>query len=144
MQYLGEQIQMDLVHMGSYKKQNKGYYWILTAIKILSQYAFAIPVYRKDTSNMTNAVTELLKQFKNRFGDYPKLAQFDDEGEFYNIGVKTLLENHDIISPQTPIKKAAIVERFNRPLKTAMWKYFYSRGTHKWIYIIETIRSYQK
>ena len=40
---------MDLVDMGSYKNQNKGYYWILTAIEILSRYAFAIPVYRKDT-----------------------------------------------------------------------------------------------
>ena len=26
--YLGEQIQMDLVDMGRYKKQNEGYYWI--------------------------------------------------------------------------------------------------------------------
>ena len=88
--YLGEQIQMDLVDMGSYKNKNKGYYWILTSIEILSRYAFAIPVYRKDTNNMTKAVTELLRQFKERFGDYPKLAQFDDGKEFYNFGVKSL------------------------------------------------------
>ena len=50
--YLGEQIQMDLVDMGSYKV----YYWILTAVEILSRYAFAMPVYRKDTDNMTKAV----------------------------------------------------------------------------------------
>ena len=31
--YLGEQIQMDLVDMGKYKNQNKGYYWILTAMR---------------------------------------------------------------------------------------------------------------
>ena len=84
--YLGEQIQMDLVDMGKYKNQNKGYYWILTAIDLLSRYAFAIPVYRKDTNNMTKDVTELLKQFKERFGGYPKLAQFDDGKEFYNVG----------------------------------------------------------
>ena len=94
--YLGEQIQMDLVDMGSYKTKNKGYYWILTSVEILSTYAFAIPVYRKDTNNMAKAVTELLRQFKERFGDYPKLAQFDDGKEFYNVGVKTLLEKHDI------------------------------------------------
>ena len=58
---------------------------MLTAIEIVSQYAFAIRVYRKDTNNMTKAVTALLKQFKNRFGDYPKLAQFDDGKEFYNM-----------------------------------------------------------
>ena len=90
--HLGDQIQMDLVDMGSYKNQHKGYYWISTTIEILSRYAFAIPVYRKDTNNMTKAVTELLKQFKDRFDDYPKVAQFDDGKEFYNVGVKTLLE----------------------------------------------------
>ena len=58
---------MDLVDMSKYKNQNKGYYWILTAVEILSGYAFAVPVYRKDTNNMTKAVTELLKQFKDRF-----------------------------------------------------------------------------
>ena len=93
--YLGE-IRMDLVDMGSYKNKNKGYYWILTAVEILSRYAFATPVYRKNTNNMTKAVTELLRQFKDRFGDYPKLAQFDDGKEFYNVGVKSLLEKHGI------------------------------------------------
>ena len=53
--YLGGQIPMDLVDMGSYKNQNKGY-WILTAIEILSRCSFAVPVYRKDTNNMTKAV----------------------------------------------------------------------------------------
>ena len=65
--YLGEQVQMDLVDMGKYKNKNKGYYWILTAIEILSRYAFAIPVYRKDTNHMTKAVEELLREFKGRF-----------------------------------------------------------------------------
>ena len=136
--YLGEQIQMDLVDMGKYKNQNKGYYWILTAVEILSRYAFSVPVYRKDTNNMTKAVTELLKQFKDRFDEqYPKLAQFDDGKEFYNVGVKTLLEKHDIKYFSTKSdKKAAVVERFNRTLKTAMWKYFYSKGTYKWIDIL--------
>lgn len=43
--YLGEQVQMDLVDMGKYKRDNGGMYWILTAVEILSRYAFAIPVY---------------------------------------------------------------------------------------------------
>ena len=53
--------------MGSYNRKN-GYYWILTAIEILSRYAFAIPVYRKDTKNVTKAVNELLEQFRERYG----------------------------------------------------------------------------
>ncbi len=93
---LADQIQMDLVDMGKYKNQNKGYYWILTAVEILSRYAFTIPVYRKDTKNMTKAVDDLLEEFKERFGKYPDVAQFDEGKEFYNVGVRDLLTKNNI------------------------------------------------
>ena len=79
---------------------------------------------------MIKAVTELLKQFKDRF---------DDGKEFYNVGVKTL-EKHEIGYFSTKSdKKAAIVERLNRTLKAAMWKYFYYKGTYKWIDILDQL-----
>ena len=60
--------------------------------------------------------------------------------EFYNVGVKTLLEKHEIRYFSTKSdKKASIVERFNRTLETAMWKYFYSKGTYKWIDILDQL-----
>ena len=131
---------MDLVDMGKYKNQNKGYYWILTAVEILSRYAFSIPVYRKDTKNMTKAVGELLERFKERFGKYPNVAQFDEGKEFYNVGVKELLKEHNVQYFTTNSdRKAAIVERLNRTLKTSMWKYFYSKGTYKWVEILDEL-----
>ena len=75
---LADQIQLDLVDMGKYENKNKGYYWILTAVEILSHYAFTIPVYRKDTKNMTKAVNLLLDKFKIMFGKYPNVVQFDE------------------------------------------------------------------
>ena len=128
---LADQIQMDLVDMSKYKGQNKGYYWILTAVEILSRFGFTIPVYRKDTKNMMAAVDELLKEFKRRFGTYPKTAQFDEGKEFHNVGIRNLLKEHDINYFSTSSdRKAAIVKRFNRTLKSSMWKYFYNEGTH--------------
>ena len=137
---LADQIQLDLVDMGKYKHKNKGYYWILTGVEVLSRYAFAIPVYRKDTKNMTEAVEELLNQFKQRFDKHPNVVQFDDGKEFYNVGVKTLLEDNNIkyFSTQSD-KKASIVERFNRTLKTMMWKYFYSTGTNNWVDVLNDL-----
>ena len=91
---------------------------------------------------MTKSVEELLRKFKDRFGEYPKLAQFDDGKEFYNVGVRSLLEKQDIIIKYFSTnsdKKAAVVERFNRTLKTSMWKYFYSKGTYKWIDILDDL-----
>jgi transposase InsO family protein len=137
---LGEQVQMDLVDMGKYKSKNGGYYWILTAIDILSRYAFAIPVYRKDTKNMTKAVGTLLDQFSERFGKYPDVAQFDDGKEFYNVGVKDLLSDHGVSYFSTnSSRKAAVVERFNRTLRSAMEKYFYSKGTHNWVGVLDDL-----
>ena len=122
---LADQMQLDLVDMGKYGSKNKGYRWILTAIEILSRYAFAVPVYRKDTENMTKAIDKLLENFKKRFGKYPKVVQFDEGKEFCNVGVRDLLKSRDVDYFSTKSdKKAAVVERFNRTLKTTMWKYF--------------------
>ena len=113
---------------------------ILTAVEILSRYAFTIPVYRKDTKNMSKTVNLLLDNFKARFGKYPNVAQFDEGKEFYNVGVRELLKSHsvDYFSAKSD-KKAAIVERFNWTLKTLMWKHFYSKGTYNWIDVLDEL-----
>ena len=81
-----------------------------------------------------------MRQFKQRFDAYPKLAQFDDGKEFYNVGVKSLIEKHDIKYFSTnSVKKPAVVERFNRTLKISMWKYFYSNGTYKWVDVLDQL-----
>ena len=38
-------------------------------------------------------------------------------------------------------KKAAVVERFNRTLKTAMWKYFYAKGIYNWTNALDQLVS---
>ncbi|CAB3992283.1 integrase core domain-containing [Paramuricea clavata] len=93
---------------------------------------------------MTKAVECVLVQFKEKFGRYPKTAQFDDGKEFYNVGVKTLLKDHDVHYFSTwTFRKAAIVERFNRTLKTRMWKYFTENRTKVWVVILpDLVRSY--
>jgi hypothetical protein len=137
---LAQQIQMDLVDMSKFSHKNKGNRWILTVIEVLSRYAFAVPVWRKNTESMTKAVENVLAQFKERFGRYPKTAQFDDGKEFYNVGVKTLLKGHDVhyFSTRT-FRKAALVERFNRTLKTRMWKYFTENRTKVWMDVLPNL-----
>ncbi|CAB3977417.1 integrase core domain-containing [Paramuricea clavata] len=129
--------------MQTYSHANKGYKWILTSIEILSRYAFAVPAKRKGTEDMVPAVEKILEQFHERFGRYPKVVQFDEGKEFYNNGVKALLEKHDIhyFSTRLTGKKAAVVERFNRTLKTRMWKYFteqqFTTKSKKWIDVLD-------
>ncbi|CAB3980248.1 Maverick integrase [Paramuricea clavata] len=89
---------------------------------------------------MKDAVSNILEQFNNRFGKYPKFAQFDQGTEFYNKEVKLLLNKHNIEFFSTySDKKAAVVERFNRTLKALMWKYFYSVSTYKWLDVLQDL-----
>ena len=75
---LADQIQLDIVDISKFSHKNQGYRWILTGIEILSRYGFAFPVQRKDTAHMTEAVSNLLEEFKIGFGRYPNVVQFDD------------------------------------------------------------------
>ncbi|CAB4011466.1 integrase core domain-containing [Paramuricea clavata] len=89
---------------------------------------------------MTKSVNLLLEEFRKRFGKYPEVAQFDEGKEFYNVGVRNLLQKHDVRYFSTNSdRKAAIVERFNTTFKTMMWKYFYSKGTYNWVDAIDEL-----
>ena len=91
---------------------------------------------------MTKTETLLLKKLKDRFGDYPKLAQFDDGKEFYNVGFNAHLDKHYVNCFSTNSdKKAVVIERFNRALKTAKWKNVYAKGTYNWINVIDQLMS---
>ena len=137
---LADQIQLDLVDMSKFSHRNQGYRWILTGIEILSRYGFTFPVKRKDTTHMTEAVSNLLEEFKIGFGKYPNVVQFDDGKEFYNVGVKSLLEGKKVRYFSTKSdKKAAVVERFKRTLKTMMWKFFYKSQGYDWLDVLDKL-----
>lgn len=53
-------------------------------------------------------------------------------GRNYDVGVKAPLEKHGTRYFSTNSdRKAAVVERFDKNLKTAMCKYFYVKCTYK-------------
>ena len=57
--------------------------------------------------------------------------------EFINKTTKHLLKENDIHWFATENEtKAQVVERFNRTLKTRMWKYFTHKGDMKWVKVL--------
>jgi hypothetical protein len=133
-----EQLQMDLVFMdtptGAPASKNKGYKYILTAIDVLSKYAWAIPLKDKSARSTVNAIKEIIEFSK------PQKIQVDKGTEFYNSQVKTLLKNNDVLLFSTySDKKASVVERFNRTLKQRMKKLFDSHNTDNYIDYLEDL-----
>ncbi|XP_066601741.1 uncharacterized protein [Prorops nasuta] len=118
--------QADLVDMRNYA--DAGYHYILTVIDALSKYGWAIALKTKSGKEVTAALLKILKS-----GRCPKNLQTDDGKEFYNSDFQSLMKKHGINHYSTySVLKATIVERWNRTLKTEMWKGFTLNGNYKW------------
>ena len=126
---IDEQWQMDLADMVQVQSKNQGFRYILTCIDILSRYAWARPLKTKSGNEVAAAIADIFES-----GRKPRRIQTDQGGEFFNPAVKKLLSDNDIelFSVKSPVK-AAMVERFNRTLKSKIWRMFTSRNNHKWL-----------
>ncbi|XP_075775628.1 uncharacterized protein LOC142826578 [Pelodiscus sinensis] len=133
------QWQADLVDMHWFSKRNSGFKYILTVIDILSKYAWALGL--KDKTGK-----EVAKAFKAIFseGRVPQKLQTARGKEFLNKPLSGLLKRHGVHHFVTNNEvKAGVVERFNRTLKSRMWRYFTAHNTFRYIDILsEFIKSY--
>ena len=76
-------------------------------------------------------------------GRIPGKLQTDDGTEFWNAKVKALLAKHNVslFSTRNNETKASIVERYNRTLKTDMWKYFTANNTRRYVDVVQNLVS---
>ena len=125
-----DQWQADLVDMRKLAKQNRGYNYLLTCIDVFSKYAWVVPVKEKNSRTMYAAFQELFKNQKR----VPNRLQTDKGLEFFNTPISKLLRDKQINHfASWSDQKAAVVERFNRTLKTRMWRYFSARNTKSYL-----------
>ena len=126
--------QIDLVDMSSYSSLNDDIKWLVTCIDTFSKKAWVFPIKNKKGATITVALKPLLTE--NR----PFKIEFDQGTEFYNSNFLGLLRKLKIKWYSTySDRKNAIVERFNRTLKTRMFRAFTARGSHKWIDIVQDL-----
>lgn len=123
--------QADLVEMIPHSKLNKGFKYILTMINCFTKYAFAVPLKDKSGPEIVRAITPIVES-------HPMNHLHTDQGkEFYNVGFSKLMNKHNINHYSVfSEKKGAIVERFNRSLKSLMWRKFTELGNYKWVDIL--------
>lgn len=137
MRGINDTLQIDLVEMIPYAKQNKNYKYILTVIDTFSKFAWAFPIKNKTGIEVTKAMKNV---FIATASNLPKNVHSDLGKEFYNKNFKTLMDQHKVNHYSTySTKKAAIVERFNRTLKHKMWMRFSLQGSYKWLPILQSL-----
>lgn len=131
-------LQIDLVEMLPYARFNQGQKYLLTCIDIFSKMAYARPMKNKTSKETSMAMESILREI----GNIPKNIQSDQGKEFFGKDFKQLMNKYGINHYCTYSHlKASIVERFNRTLKTWMWKLFSLNGNYKWTPLLSDLLS---
>lgn len=127
------QWQADLADMSSMSKLNDNYRYLLCVIDVFSKFAWVVPIKDKTGKTLIQAFKSVLKT-----GRSPKSLQTDKGTEFKNREFQTFLKSKHIhfFTTENPETKASIVERFQRTLKSRMWKYFTHHRTLRYVDVL--------
>ena len=127
------QWESDLVDLTSLSRYNKGYKYLVTTIDVLSKYAWVLPLKDKTGKSLVNAFKKIFKG-----GRIPHKLHTDHGTEFLNRVFRTFLKEKDVhfFTTKNYETKATVVERFNRTLKSRMFKYFTWKNTHRYIDVL--------
>ena len=124
--------QADLVDLSSISSHNDGYRYILTCIDVFCKRAWAVPLKTKSGPEVTSAFEKILADSKCN------MLQTDKGTEWLNSTFQTMLREKGIkfYTSQNEDIKAAVVERFNRTLKSKMWRYFTYKNTKRYLDVL--------
>ena len=126
---IDDQWQADLVDVSSLARFSKGYKFLLTCIDVFSKFAWVVPLKNKAGESLVNGFQSILD-----LGRSPEKLQTDKGTEFLNRNFQSLLKENSVHFFTTNSEvKASVVERFNRTLKTRMWKYFTAKNNRVYI-----------
>lgn len=133
---IGELMQCDLIDMTKLAKFNDGIKYVLTAIDVFSKYAYAIPLKSKNSESMLKAFKKLSKQCKININK----IQTDFGREFHNRLLKKYFKRHGIHHYSSHSEyKASVFERFNRPLKSRLFRIFTHTNSYRYIDILKSV-----
>lgn len=131
--------QADLADLSKLSKYNDNNKYLLTCIDVFSKRAWVVPLKTKTGTSLTDAFSTLLTDRR------PVYLQTDKGTEFLNKNFQSLLRANGIkfYTTENADIKASVVERFNRTLKTKMWKYFTYKNTYRYVDVLrDLVHSY--
>ena len=121
--------------MQQFSKWNKGYRYLLMVIDVFSKYGWIVPLKDKKGESVTEAFKSIFKE-----GRRPQYLWVDKGKEFYNKNLKDLLEKNGIHMYSTENEeKSSVVERWNRTIKSKMWKQFTVQGNTMYLDMLPKI-----
>jgi len=131
--------QADLVDLTNISRYNDKHRYLLTVIDVFSKRAWAVPVLNKSAQRIADAFEKVLST-----GGNCRMLQTDRGSEFISNTFQEMLKRHNIhFYTSNSDTKASVCERFNRTLKTKLFKYFTYKKTWRYIDILpDVLESY--
>ena len=123
------------IRFGQFETDNDGITFLLALIDVFTKVAWCVPLKNKSAASLVAALTTTFTK------GWPKTLQTDQGLEFLNQSVQGLLRKYGIhhFSTHNAETKASIVERFNRTLKTRMWRHFTKHQTWRYIDVLQDL-----
>ena len=125
----------DLVEMQKFSKWNKGYRYLLMVLDVFSKYGWIVPLKNKKGESVEAGFKKIFSE-----GRVPKKLWVDKGTEYYNTDVKNLMKMRgvEIYSTENE-EKSSVCERWNRTIKTMMWKQFTIQNNTQYLDILPHI-----
>ena len=129
-----QQWQADLIDVSRLSRHNRGTKFLLTCIDVFSKKAWVEPLKDKTATSLVNA-------FESIQHSLPKKLQTDKGTEFLNRKFQQWLEARKVhhFTTENEDIKASIVERFNRTLKSKLWRYFTRHDTLSYMDVLDSM-----
>ncbi len=127
--------QIDLVDVSSLSPFNDGMRYLLTCIDVFSKRAWAIPIRSKSARDVVEAFEKIVDE------RICNMVQSDKGTEFLNSTFQSMLRRRGIkfYTSENEDLKASVVERFNRTLKTKMYRYFTHANTRRYVDVLDDL-----
>eukprot|EP00996_Jenningsia_fusiforme_P004167 NODE_496_length_2180_cov_18.490380_g456_i0.p1 GENE.NODE_496_length_2180_cov_18.490380_g456_i0~~NODE_496_length_2180_cov_18.490380_g456_i0.p1 ORF type:complete len:342 (-),score=-43.01 NODE_496_length_2180_cov_18.490380_g456_i0:293-1318(-) len=137
-----ERLQVDLLDMSMFSRQNKGFRWILIAIDIFTRQGFAVPIKRKMANDVRDGFKSILDNIKYKV----ERIDTDDGGEFKG-SFKKMIQQKDIFHVVYPGVvdhfPLGVVNALSKNIKNMLYKTMINNNDTKWIdYLKPLINSY--
>lgn len=134
--YKRYQFQIDLIETAHLAESNDNFKYLLTVIDIFTRHAFVEPMKNKTASEFLKAFKEIMKRAKT----FPKKILADRGSEIKNKLFKNYCKenNVDLLHSDNFIH-APFIERFNRTLKSLMYKYMTANDTDRFIDVLQLL-----
>lgn len=131
-------IQMDIVFMPQFQRQNNNYKYFLLVIDIFTRKAFAKKLKTKTTTEVIDKFLEII----NEMGDIPKIIMSDNDSTFLSNEFQSICNKNEIILHVNVVGDHAflgVIDNFCKRIKLIFAKIFITNNSTNWIDHIQPV-----